>query len=155
MLVTVDGKRISASCAQSKNALLPIFSKPSGRMSVFILQQPAKVFSAISLVPAKKVTDVNFSQPSNAFHLTVALEGMTILGIALLQKAPTPMTMATEMYYTGINPETGEKVFAARTMRDKEAQRKFFFWYKPEERKEIIGILRRRGRNDIIKKMGL
>ena len=68
---------------------------------------------------------------------------------------PTPMTMATEMYYTGINPETGEKVFAARTMRDKEAQRKFFFWYKPEERKQIVQQLRRIGRNDIIKKMGL
>ena len=68
---------------------------------------------------------------------------------------PTPMTMATEMYYTGINPETGEKVFAAHTMRDKEAQRKFFFWYKPEERKQIVQQLRRIGRNDIIKKMGL
>ncbi|MBR4065779.1 MAG: YgiQ family radical SAM protein, partial [Bacteroidaceae bacterium] len=43
---------------------------------------------------------------------------------------PTPMTMATEMYYTGINPETGEKVYVARSMRDKEAQRRFFFWYK-------------------------
>lgn len=68
---------------------------------------------------------------------------------------PTPMTMATEMYYTGINPETGEKVFAAHAMRDKEAQRKFFFWYKPEERKQIVQQLRRIGRNDIIKKMGL
>ena len=68
---------------------------------------------------------------------------------------PTPMTMATEMYYTGINPETGEKVFSARTMRDKEAQRKFFFWYKPEERKQIIQLLRGMGRNDLIKKLGL
>ena len=68
---------------------------------------------------------------------------------------PTPMTMATEMYYTGINPETGEKVFSARTMRDKEAQRKFFFWYKPEERKQIIQLLRGMGRNDLIKRLGI
>ena len=68
---------------------------------------------------------------------------------------PTPMTMATEMYYTGINPETGEKVYVARSMRDKEAQRRFFFWYKPEERREITQILRRLGRVDLLKKLGL
>ena len=68
---------------------------------------------------------------------------------------PTPMTMATEMYYTGINPETGENVYVARSMKDKEAQRKFFFWYKPEERKQIAQLLRRMGRNDLIKKLGI
>ena len=68
---------------------------------------------------------------------------------------PTPMTMATEMYYTGINPESGEKVYVAHSMRDKEAQRKFFFWYKPEERKEIAQILRRMHRTDLLKKLGM
>lgn len=68
---------------------------------------------------------------------------------------PTPMTMGTEMYYTGINPETGEKVYVARTMRDKEAQRKFFFWYKPEERQEIKRLLRQMGRGDLLKRLGL
>ncbi len=68
---------------------------------------------------------------------------------------PTPMTMATEMYYTGINPETGEKVYVARTMRDKEAQRKFFFWYKPEERQEIKRLLRQMGRGDLLKRLGI
>ena len=68
---------------------------------------------------------------------------------------PTPMTMATEMYYTGINPETGEKVYVAHTMRDKEAQRRFFFWYKPEERKQIAQLLRRMGRTDLAKKLGI
>ena len=68
---------------------------------------------------------------------------------------PTPMTMATEMYYTGINPETGEKVYVARSMKDKEAQRRFFFWYKPEERKQIAQLLSRMGRSDLIKKLGI
>ena len=68
---------------------------------------------------------------------------------------PTPMTMATEMYYTGINPETGEKVYVARTMRDKEAQRKFFFWYKPEEGQEIRRLLRQMGRGDLLKRLGI
>ena len=68
---------------------------------------------------------------------------------------PTPMTMATEMYYTGINPETGKSVYVARSMKDKEAQRSFFFWYKPEERKRLSQILRKAGRFDLIKKLGL
>lgn len=68
---------------------------------------------------------------------------------------PTPMTMATEMYYTGINPETGEKVYVARSMRDKESQRRFFFWYKPEERKEIVRILKSMRRTDLLKKLGM
>lgn len=68
---------------------------------------------------------------------------------------PTPMTMATEMYYTGINPETKKSIYVARNMKDKEAQRSFFFWYKPEERKRLSQILRRIGRPDLIKKLGL
>lgn len=63
---------------------------------------------------------------------------------------PTPMTMATEMYYTGINPETNENVYCARSMRDKETQRMFFFWYKPEEQRNIRNILKRLGRNDLL-----
>jgi uncharacterized radical SAM protein YgiQ len=68
---------------------------------------------------------------------------------------PTPMTMATEMYYTGINPETGEKVYVARSPREKESQRRFFFWYKSEERKEIARVLKGLRRPDLLKKLGM
>jgi hypothetical protein len=40
-------------------------------------------------------------------------------------------------------------------MKDKEAQRSFFFWYKPEERKRLAQTLRKIGRFDLIKKLGL
>ena len=43
---------------------------------------------------------------------------------------PTPMTTATEMWYTGYNPYTMEPVFSAKTPKEKEAQRQYFFWYK-------------------------
>ena len=43
---------------------------------------------------------------------------------------PTPMTIATEMWYTGLDPYTLEPVFSAKTPREKEAQRQYFFWYK-------------------------
>jgi radical SAM superfamily enzyme YgiQ (UPF0313 family) len=66
---------------------------------------------------------------------------------------PTPMTVATEAWYTGFHPYTLEPIYSARTQRDKLAQRQFFFWYKPEERKRIVAELRRIGRPDLIDKL--
>ena len=66
---------------------------------------------------------------------------------------PTPMTVATEAWYTGLHPYTLEPVFSAKTQREKLAQRQFFFWYKPEERRNIINELRRIGRTDLIDKL--
>ncbi|MDE6408740.1 MAG: YgiQ family radical SAM protein [Muribaculaceae bacterium] len=63
---------------------------------------------------------------------------------------PTPMTLATEIYYTGFHPYTGEEVFTAKSEKEKLAQREFFFWYKPENRQSIIGELRKMGRKDLI-----
>ena len=66
---------------------------------------------------------------------------------------PTPMTTATTMYATGYDPDTLQPVFVARTPRDKQAQRMFFFWYKPEERRRIHEELRRINRPDLLKKL--
>lgn len=66
---------------------------------------------------------------------------------------PTPMTVATEMWYTGYHPYTLEPVFSAKTPREKQEQRQFFFWYKPEERRNIEQSLRRIGRQDLIVKL--
>lgn len=43
---------------------------------------------------------------------------------------PTPMTLATEIYYSGYHPYTLEPIFTARTKEEKLAQRQYFFWYK-------------------------
>ncbi|MCC8171225.1 MAG: YgiQ family radical SAM protein [Parabacteroides sp.] len=66
---------------------------------------------------------------------------------------PTPMTVASEMYYTGYNPYTLEKVFTARTKEQKLAQRQFFFWYLPEYRQQLIRALQRIKRNDLAEKL--
>lgn len=66
---------------------------------------------------------------------------------------PTPMTVATETWYTGIHPYTLKPIFSAKTQKEKLAQRMFFFWYKPEERQKIISELTRIGRSDLIKKL--
>lgn len=66
---------------------------------------------------------------------------------------PTPMTVSTETWYTGYDPYTLEPVFSAKTPREKQAQRQFFFWYKPEERRAIEQKLKRIGRPDLIQKL--
>ena len=66
---------------------------------------------------------------------------------------PTPMTVATEMWYTGYDPYTLQPVFSAKTPREKQAQRQYFFWYKPEERRGIEQSLRRIGRQDLVQQL--
>lgn len=66
---------------------------------------------------------------------------------------PTPMTVATEAWYTGYHPYTLQPVFSAKSQKEKLAQRMFFFWYKPEERRAIIAELRKIGRSDLIDKL--
>lgn len=66
---------------------------------------------------------------------------------------PTPMTISTETWYTGIHPYTGEEIKSARTQEEKLRQRMFFFWYKPEERQKITAALHAMGRTDLIEQL--
>ena len=66
---------------------------------------------------------------------------------------PTPMTLATEMYYSGLHPYTLRPVSCARTEREKKEQNIFFFWYKPEFRQEITRLLTRLKRPDLLKRL--
>lgn len=62
---------------------------------------------------------------------------------------PTPMTLATEIYYTGIHPYTLERVYTARKKEDKLAQRKYFFWYDRKYHADIVKSLRSLHREDL------
>jgi uncharacterized radical SAM protein YgiQ len=63
---------------------------------------------------------------------------------------PTPMTMSTTMFYTGLDPYTLKPVYVAKTKNDKLDQQRFFFWYKPENRNWLRETLTRIGRKDLI-----
>ncbi len=66
---------------------------------------------------------------------------------------PTPMTLATEMYYTGIDPTTMKPVYVATTPGDKADQRRLFFFYKPDQQRDIIASLRRHNLIQFIPKL--
>ena len=63
---------------------------------------------------------------------------------------PTPMTVSTEAWYTGLHPYTLEPVYSAKSPQEKLAQRQYFFWYQPAQRRQIEQSLRRIGRADLI-----
>lgn len=66
---------------------------------------------------------------------------------------PTPMTVATVIYYSGYHPYTLQPVNTPKTRKEKLDQHKFFFWYKKENRKWIKDTLTKVGRTDLLKKL--
>ena len=66
---------------------------------------------------------------------------------------PTPMTLATEMYYTGIDPTSMEPVYVATTPADKSDQRRLFFFYKSDQQRDIAASLRRNGLSHFIPRL--
>lgn len=66
---------------------------------------------------------------------------------------PTPMTLSTAMFYTGINPYTGKKVYVARDMEEKRIQKSFFFIKERTKRIEIENFLSKNNRSDILKQI--
>ncbi len=66
---------------------------------------------------------------------------------------PTPMTLATVMYYTGLDPYTLKPVITAKTDKEKSKQTMFFFWYKKEYQQQIRQELERMGRKDLVNKL--
>jgi uncharacterized radical SAM protein YgiQ len=66
---------------------------------------------------------------------------------------PTPMTLSTEIYYTGFHPYTLQPVYTAKTPAEKLNQRQYFFWYKKESKPAITQSLNRLKRPDLIKKI--
>ncbi len=56
---------------------------------------------------------------------------------------PTPMTLATVIFYSGYNPYTRKKVYTAKNQEEKKRQRMYFFWYKPDVARMIKNRLRK------------
>ncbi|MTI32561.1 YgiQ family radical SAM protein [Xanthovirga aplysinae] len=62
---------------------------------------------------------------------------------------PTPMTVATVIYYSGYHPYTLKPVFTAKSDKEKRNQHRFFFWYKKENHQWIKDKLAAEGRKDL------
>jgi uncharacterized radical SAM protein YgiQ len=63
---------------------------------------------------------------------------------------PSPMDVATAMYWTGLDPMTMKPVTIARNLRDRRMQRALLQFFKPENWFEVREALRQAGRADLI-----
>jgi uncharacterized radical SAM protein YgiQ len=66
---------------------------------------------------------------------------------------PTPMTVATVIYYTGLHPYTLKPVYTAKSKKEKKNQHLFFFWHKRENHQIIRDKLKSMDREDLIEKL--
>ena len=66
---------------------------------------------------------------------------------------PTPMTVATVIYYSGYHPYTLKPTKTPKTKQEKEDQHRFFFWYKKENQQWIRNTLNKVGRSDLLQKL--
>lgn len=86
-------------------------------------------------------------------ELAVETKGLNMHLEQVQDFTPTPMTLSTEIYYTGVHPYTGERVFTATSRDEKLAQRKYFFWYDKTYRLEITKSLKRLHRPDLLRRL--
>ncbi|MBN1396563.1 MAG: YgiQ family radical SAM protein [Bacteroidetes bacterium] len=101
----------------------------------------------ISSLPASRIDEM----------AELAVE-MQKLGIKLEQVqdfTPTPMTLASVMFYTGFDPYTQKEIPIPRSIKEKKIQQLFFFLDDKDKRKELKSELFKIKRQDIIKKLGL
>lgn len=92
-------------------------------------------------------------RPEDMAELAVATKQLNFRLEQVQDFTPTPMTLATTMYYTGYHPYSLEKITSAKNEKDKKLQNMFFFWYKKEYTSVIKSFLNRLRRPDLIKKL--
>jgi uncharacterized radical SAM protein YgiQ len=86
-------------------------------------------------------------------ELAVVAKGLNFHPEQVQDFTPTPMTLSTEIFYTGLHPYTLKPVFTAKTLDEKLRQRQYFFWYNKQYKNAIISSLNRLKRPDLIKKL--
>jgi len=90
---------------------------------------------------------------SEMAELAVTSKELKIKAEQVQDFTPTPMTLSSVIFYSGINPYTKEKVYSAKNLSEKEIQKKFFF-YNNKENKEIIkNALLKIRRGDLVVKL--
>ncbi len=140
----------------SANHVLRLMRKPP--FSLF--QQLKQLFDAINRQNGLNQQIVPYfisshpgCRPEDMAELAVATKQLDFRLEQVQDFTPTPMTLATTMYYTGYHPYSLEKITSARNKKKKKLQNMFFFWYKKEYTSIIKSCLNHLKRPDLIKKL--
>ncbi|MBU4203690.1 MAG: DUF3362 domain-containing protein, partial [Acidobacteria bacterium] len=148
--------RLKVAPEHTSDQVLELMRKPSFRL----FHQFREMFEAVNreaglnqqLVPYF-ISSFPGSTTEHMAELATETKDLNIHLEQVQDFTPTPLTLATVIYYSGYHPYTLEKVYTARLQNEKIEQRRFFFWYKKENRNQIKSELNRIGRKDLIEKL--
>jgi len=133
--------------------VLSLMGKPSSK----IYDRFVKKFDEISLKLSKKQYTVPYLMSSHpgstlddAIELSLYMKKHHINPLQVQDFYPTPFTVSTCMYYTGLNPLTMQKVYVAKNPEEKQMQRALLQYNDPKNHSLVIKALKMRGRYDLI-----
>jgi uncharacterized radical SAM protein YgiQ len=147
--------RLKVAPEHTSDAVLKIMRKPSFALFREFLKRferiKVKVGQPLLQLVPYFISSHPGSRPEDMADLAVQTKELGFKLEQVQDFTPTPMTVSTEIYATGVHPYDGQPVPVARTREEKEAQRSFFFWYKPELREAVRASLLRFGLERFIK----
>lgn len=148
--------RFKVAPEHSADTVLHLMRKPSFRL----FQQLKSLFDEINrkhklneqIIPYF-ISSHPGCRPEDMAELAIATKQLDFRLEQVQDFTPTPMTLATTMYYTGYHPYSLQKIASPKSEKEKKQQNMFFFWYKKELRELIISSLRKMKRPDLISKL--
>ncbi len=75
--------------------------------------------------------------------------GLDIRSDLVQEFTPTPMTYASTLYYSRIDPYSGRRVSAVHSLKDKRVHKRYYYWYKQDDCRFITERLKGMGRDDL------
>ena len=128
-----------------------------GKPSVRVFERFAQRFYAATRRAGKKQYLVPYlmsshpgSELSDAIELALFLKRNNMRPEQVQDFYPTPGSLSTAMFYTGLDPYTMKPVYVARTEREKRLQRALLQYYLPQNHRDVIEALKEAGRTDLI-----
>lgn len=148
--------RLKVAPEHSSDRVLSLMRKPSFRLFrqlTTIFQDINRKYRLNQQIVPYFISSHPGCRPEDMAELAVATKKLDFRLEQVQDFTPTPMTLATAMYYTGIHPYSLQKTEVPRTEKEKKLQNMFFFWYKKEFREKIISTLQKIRRRDLITKL--
>jgi uncharacterized radical SAM protein YgiQ len=148
--------RLKVAPEHTSDATLKIMRKPSFKH----FHEFKKMFDKIQQKAGLKQTLVPYfisshpgCEPQDMANLAAETKEMGFHLEQVQDFTPTPMTVATVIYYSGVHPYTLKPVYVPKSPQEKNDQHRFFFWYKPENREWITKQLSKVNRFDLLKRL--
>lgn len=131
--------------------------KAMGKPSIEVYEKFRKRFYELTKSMDKKQYLVPYlmsshpgSTPKDAIELALFLKKEGLHPEQVQDFYPTPGTISTCMFYTGLDPYTEKPIFVPKTREEKAEQRALLQYFRPENRQIVLSALRKAGRSDLI-----